>query len=171
MLEARDVMQVLHSDPAAPADLREKSLLLAGRVIEFDPAVAPGQGEARARAILQSGAALAKMNAIIDAQGRRHFDWRAPPLGALAAEVAAETDGVVTAIDCERIARIARLAGAPKAPGAGVDLMARLDDRVARGAPMYRIHATSAAELGFALQVARRGSAYRVAPAASAATS
>jgi thymidine phosphorylase len=170
MLEARDVMQVLSGDPAAPADLREKSLLLAGRVIEFDPAVAPGQGLARAREILQSGAALAKMNAIIDAQGRHDFDWRAPPLGMLTAEVAAEADGVVAAIDCERIARIARLAGAPKAPGAGVDLMARLEDRVARGAPLYRIHATSAAELGFALQVARRGSAYRVVPAAAAAT-
>jgi thymidine phosphorylase len=140
-------------------------------VIEFDPAVPPGHGATRARQILQSGAALAKMNAIIDAQGRRGFDWRAPPLGALTAEVAAEAAGVVAAIDCERIARIARLAGAPKAPGAGVDLMTRPGDRVARGAPLYRIHATSAAELGFALQVARRGSAYRVEPAAATSSS
>jgi thymidine phosphorylase len=166
MLEARDVMQVLHGDPAAPADLRDKSLLLAGRVIEFDPAVPPGQGVTRARAILDSGAALAKMNAIVDAQGRRSFDWRAPPLGALTHEVKAEAEGTVTAIDCERIARIARLAGAPKARGAGVDLLARLGDRVGRGTTLYRIHATNGAELAFALQVARRGSAYRIGPAA-----
>jgi thymidine phosphorylase len=171
LLEARDVMQVLHGDPAAPADLREKSLLLAGRVIEFDPGVPAGQGIARARAILDSGAALAKMNAIIDAQGRQAFDWRAPPLGALTHVVAAEADGRITAIDCERIARIARLAGAPKARGAGVDLLARLGDSVARGAPLYRVHATSSAELAFALQVAGRGSAFRVGPAAAARTS
>ena len=162
MLEARDVMQVLTQAPGAPADLREKSLLLAGRVLEFDPAVAPGTGLARARAILDSGAALAKMHAIIDAQGRHEFDWRAPPLGALTHEVAAAADGVVAAIDNERIARIARRAGAPKAKAAGVDLLVKCDERVARGQPLYRIHATSSAELGFAVQVAERGSAYSI---------
>jgi thymidine phosphorylase len=167
-LEARDVMQVLHNEPAAPADLRDKSLLLAGRVIEFDPTVEPGQGIVRARAILDSGAARAKMNAIIDAQGRHAFDWRAPPLGTLTHEVHAPAEGAVTAIDCERIARIARLAGAPKARAAGVDLLAKLGDRVARGAPIYRIHATSAAELAFAVQVAQRDSAFRIEPAAGA---
>jgi len=164
MLEARDVMQVLHGDPAAPADLREKALLLAGRVIEFDPAVPPGRGIDRARAILESGAALAKMQAIVAAQGDHAFDWRAPCLGELTHVVTAEADGMISAIDCERVARIARLAGAPKARGAGVDLLARLGDRVARGAPLYRIHATSAAELDFAGQVARRGSAFRIEP-------
>ena len=39
VLEARDVMQVLHNHPQAPADLREKALRLAGRMIEFDPDV------------------------------------------------------------------------------------------------------------------------------------
>jgi thymidine phosphorylase len=166
MLEARDVMQVLHRDRAAPADLREKSLQLAGRVIEFDPTVPAGGGVERARAILDSGAALAKMSAIVDAQGRRPFDWRAPPLGELVHEVTAGVDGNVTAIDCERVARIARLAGAPKARGAGVDLVARCGERVAQGAPLYRIHAMSAAELAFAVQVAQRGSAFRIEAAA-----
>ena len=42
VLEARDVMQVLQNDPNCPNDLRQKSLLLAGRIIEFDPmSVAP----------------------------------------------------------------------------------------------------------------------------------
>jgi thymidine phosphorylase len=166
MLEARDVMQVLHGDRSAPADLREKALLLAGRVLEFDPGVTPGTGQARARAILDSGAALAKMNAIIDAQGRRAFDWRAPPLGRMTHEVVAAADGVLAAIDCERIARIARLAGAPKARGAGVDLQARLGERVRRGQPLYRIHAVSGAELAFAMQVAGRGSACTIESAA-----
>ena len=165
-LEARDVMQVLHRDPAAPADLREKSLMLAARVLEFDPAIAPGSGVARARALLDGGAALAKMEAIIDAQGRHPFDWRAPPLGALSLTIHADRDGMVEAIDNERIARIARLAGAPKARGAGIDLLHKVGENVRSGAALYRIHAESDAELDFAAQVALRDSAYRIAPGA-----
>ena len=43
VLEARDVMQVLQSDPHAPSDLRQKALRLAGRVLEFDPDVRGGR--------------------------------------------------------------------------------------------------------------------------------
>jgi thymidine phosphorylase len=157
-------MQVLHRHPDAPPDLREKSLMLAGRVLEFDSQVAPGSGVARAQALLDSGAALARMEAIIDAQGRQAFDWRAPPLAPLTHVVVAEADGAIVSIDNERIARIARLAGAPKSRGAGVDLLARLGDEVLAGAPLYRIHAASADELGFARQVAERGNAFVVGP-------
>jgi thymidine phosphorylase len=37
VLEARDVMAVLRNEPSAPADLRQRALLLAGRVLDFDP--------------------------------------------------------------------------------------------------------------------------------------
>jgi thymidine phosphorylase len=161
-LEARDVMQVLHGDPNAPADLRNKALRLAGRVLEFDPDLRGGDGFALARDILDSGRARMTMAAIIAAQGSRGFDWRQPPLGRLTHEVAAGSDGVVTAIDCERLSRIARLAGAPNAPGAGVDLLRKIGDRVASRDPLYRIHAETPAELQFAREVANRASGYRI---------
>jgi hypothetical protein len=63
VLEARDVMRVLHNDPSAPADLREKSLRLAGRVIEFDPDVRGGEGWRIARDVLESGRALTQHKA------------------------------------------------------------------------------------------------------------
>ena len=44
VLEARDVMQVLENDPQAPDDLRQKSLRLAGRIIECSPDVRGGDG-------------------------------------------------------------------------------------------------------------------------------
>ena len=59
VLEARDAMRVLQGDPAAPADLRQKALRLAGRILEFDPDVRGGQGFTIARDILDSGRALA----------------------------------------------------------------------------------------------------------------
>ena len=164
-LEARDVLQVLHNDPGAPSDLRVKALRLAGRVLEFDPDLRGGDGFSVARDILDSGRALAKLDAIIDAQGRRAFDWRNPRLAPLVHEVAADTDGTVLAIDNERMARIARLAGAPKAYGAGVDLFQKVGSGVSRGEPLYRIHAASASELEFARQLARQASGYAVGPA------
>ena len=151
VLEARDVMQVLDNDPRAPQDLRQKALRLAGRVIEFHPDVRGGEGYRIARDILESGRALAQMNAIIDAQGRNP----APPaVAALTHELAAAADGVVVAFDNLRLARIARLAGAPQVPGAGVDLLRKLGDPVRRGDPLYRIHAAYAADLGFARRLA-----------------
>jgi thymidine phosphorylase len=162
VLEARDVLQVLNNDPAAPSDLRLKALRLAGRVLEFDPDLRGGDGFSVARNILDSGRALEKLETLIEAQGRRDFDWRRPKLGALVHEVPAETDGVVTSIDNERLARIARLAGAPKAYGAGVDLLRKLGDPVVSGEPLYRIHATNASELAFARHQVQQGNGYTV---------
>lgn len=169
VLEARDVMQVLQNHPDAPHDLRQKALLLAGRVIEFDPDVRGGDGWRMARDILESGRALAQMNALIDAQGRRA---EPPPLGALTHTITAPADGTVLAIDNQRLSRIARLAGAPLAPGAGVDLLVRLGDAVRAGQPLYRLHAQFATDLGFASALAAQDSACRIGvadPAAAAA--
>jgi thymidine phosphorylase len=165
VLEARDVLQVLNNDPAAPADLRLKALRLAGRLLEFDPDVRGGDGFALARDILDSGRALAKLDAIVDAQGRRAFDWRRPALGALIHEVRAEADGVVTGIDNQRLARIARLAGAPKALGAGVDLCCKQGDVVTRGQPLYRVYATNPSELEFARHQIQIDDGYALGPA------
>ncbi|MFO1081108.1 MAG: thymidine phosphorylase family protein [Reyranellaceae bacterium] len=156
-LEARDVMQVLRRDPQAPRDLEERAVLLAGHVLEFDPSLRGGRGIARARELLESGAALARMERIIAAQGR-------PPvtngLGKLTRDVAAAGDGVVQAIDCHRLARIARLAGAPIDKGAGVDLLKKVGQPVERGEPLYRIHAALQADFDFACRLADEASGY-----------
>lgn len=162
MLEARDVMRVLNGDPRAPADLRQKALRLAGRVIEFDADVRGGDGFAIAREILDSGRALAKMNAIIDAQGRHEFDPERPALAPHWFEVTAASDGFVNAIDNERLVRLARLSGAPKVRGAGVDLLCKVGDAVRRGEPLCRVHAGYASDLRFARDWAQAASGYLI---------
>ncbi len=162
VLEARDVMRVLENDPRAPNDLRQKALRLAGRMLEFDPDVRGGDGFAIARDILDSGRALAKMDAIVRAQGARPFDHNAPQLARLDFEVRAEAGGVVTAIDNLQLARIARLAGAPKVKGAGVDLLRKLGDTVATGDVLYRVHADYVADLEFAREAARRSAGFGI---------
>lgn len=160
VLEARDVMRVLENDPRAPNDLRQKALRLAGRMLEFDPDVRGGDGFAIARDILDSGRALAKMDAIIRAQGAKPFDHNAPQLARLSFELQAEADGMVIGIDNHQLARIARLAGAPKVQGAGVDLLKKLGEPVHRGEALYRVHADYPADLEFARQAAQRASGY-----------
>lgn len=158
-LEARDVLQVLENHPNAPADLRQKSLLLAGRVLEFDPDVRGGQGYSIARDILDSGRALAKMNAIIDAQGRQPLNLQP---GSLTFEVTADNDGVVTHIDNFQMAKIARIAGAPMDKRSGVDLMKKLGDPVSRGDPLYRVHAEFPADFQFSHTLCEHNNGYSI---------
>jgi thymidine phosphorylase len=160
ILEARDVMQVLRNDPRAPQDLRQKALRLAGRMLEFDPDVRGGDGYAIARDILDSGRALTKMQAIIAAQGAKPFDPDKPELAPLSFDVHADQDAVVTGIDNLQLARVARLAGAPKVQGAGVDLLAKMGDSVKAGQPLYRVYAAFPADLAFAQQACTRHSGF-----------
>ena len=157
VLEVRDALQVLQNDPEAPVDLREKSLRMAGRIIEFDPDVRGGQGYAIAREILESGRALEKMERIITAQGRQ--DNRLV-LGKLGFDVHAGSAGVVTAIDNFFLARLARLAGAPMARGAGVDLYRKLGDQVSTGDILYRVYAEFPSNHEFAREFVSQHSGY-----------
>ena len=162
VLEARDVMRVLENDPRAPNDLRQKSLRLAGRLIECHPDVRGGDGFAIARDILDSGRALTKMNAIIAAQGKKLFDHNNPQLGQLTFEVRATESGVVTGIDNLQVARVARVAGAPKVIGAGLDLFCKLGDVVATGDVLYRVHAGFQSDLDFARHACAKSTGYSI---------
>ncbi len=159
VLEARDVMAVLHRDAKAPRDLRERALQLAGRLLEFDPSLRGGQGYARAAELLDNGAALAFMERIIAAQGPASCQHAPAPL---IHEICADTAGTISAIDCYRLARIARLAGAPVSKGAGIDLLAKIGAVVRRGDPLYRLHAAVETDFAFASEMAREASGYAI---------
>jgi len=159
VLETRDVLSVLRNEPDAPADLREKSLQLAGRILEFDPKVRGGTGHELARKILDSGRAGAKLEAIIEAQGRNPDP---PSLGSLRHEVPAPVDGVVISIDNFQIARIARLAGAPMDQGAGVELNKKPGDPVQQGETLYAIYAEFPADFRFSRAMAGQNPGYAI---------
>jgi len=159
VLESRDIMQVLKNDLQAPVDLREKGLHLAGRILEFDPDIRGGQGYAIARDILDSGRALAKMQAIINAQGRNPTP---PQIGRLRQAVPASHSGYITAIDNLQLAHIARLAGAPMDKGAGVDLHKKLGDPVNVGESIYSIYAEFPADFEFAKESAEQDSGFNI---------
>jgi len=159
VLEARDVMQILENDPLASQDLREKSLQLAGRILEFDPDVRGGTGYKLACNILDSGRALEKMQSIINAQGK--CSKKLAP-GQLTHTVTSPKAGVIEAIDNFKIAHIARLAGAPMDKQAGVDLHKKRGDIVNKGETLYTIHADFMADFNFAKVESEKGNAYKI---------
>ena len=147
-LEARDVLSVLQDEPQAPEDLRQRSARLAGAALEIGGAAPAGQGLAVALETLADGRAWRKFQQIVQAQGgmrvlplARHQH----PLGALRA-------GRVVHIDNRRLARLAKLAGAPESQAAGLVLHVRLGDEVARHQPLLTVHADSPGELAYALE-------------------
>src|SRR3546814_17003727 len=79
--------------------------------------------------VLGSGAALAKFLAICEAQG----GFREPPRAAFTADVPAPASGRIAAIDNRRLAKLAKLAGAPTSPPAGLDTGLRIGATVERG--------------------------------------
>jgi thymidine phosphorylase len=151
-LEARDVLAVLCREPQAPRDLRERALVLAGRVLELSPRVSKGGGRAVAEEILDDGRAWRKFHAICEAQG----GMREPPQAPHTHTVEAARRGRVTAIDNRRLARVAKLAGAPQDPTAGLELAVRVGAVVEPGAPLFTVHAESRGELDYALAFVAR---------------
>jgi len=151
-LEALDVLAVLKREPDANVELREKSLYLAARLLECTGAVADAGGYRAAQQALDSGAALAKFEEIVEAQGR----LTPPPPAPFRAEVLSTRDGRLHSIDCFEVNTIAKLAGAPANPTAGLRVLRGVDAVVSRGEPLLEIHAQSRAQLEFARDYAEQ---------------
>jgi len=149
-LEARDVLAVLQCKPDAPQDLRRRAIALAGTLLELAGAASEGGGEATATKALDDRRAWQKFQCICEAQG----GMRAPPTSRQQRPLLAERSGRVHAIDNRRIARLAKLAGAPDDKAAGVDLRVAVGDPVASGQPLCTVHAEAPGELAYAFDYA-----------------
>jgi len=145
-LEALDVLAVLRGDDRAPADLREHALGLAGALLELGGATA-GSGYHAALAALASGRAWDKFQKICEAQG----GMREPPVARQSRPIEAKSEGRVSRIDNRRLAKLAKLAGAPDAKAAGIELNVRIDDYVDANEPLFTIHAETRGELAYAM--------------------
>ena len=146
-LEARDLIAVLKNEKDAPDDLRQRALDLAGYILEFSPKVESGQGRALAMALLDNGKAWEKFQAICEAQG----GMKDIPTAGYTQVIESNRAGQVMAIDNRRIARVAKLAGAPADREAGVDLHSPVGTKVEKGQPLFTVHSNAPGELDYAL--------------------
>lgn len=158
-LEVRDVYRVLTGADDASVDLRDKALDFAGTILEWSPDVSAGKGRATAEKTLRSGAALAALEAIIDAQGR-HAEPARP--GVLVHEVRAGASGAVGRINTSFVSGIARRAGAPMDKSAGVDLLHAVGDTVSAGEPLFLIHGSVEADIQTAVEFAEASTVFEL---------
>ncbi len=149
-LEARDVLQVLQCSPEAPSDLRARAIQLAGAMIELAELTPAGGGEALATQVIDDGRAWEKFKRICTAQG----GMRVPPVARHTRPINARGAGRVQAIDNRKIARLAKLAGAPEDKAAGVDLHVCIGDLIFVGQPLCTVHADAPGQLAYAFEYA-----------------
>jgi thymidine phosphorylase len=146
-LEARDVLAVLQQTPGYPRDLHARACTLAGALLELAGRAEPGEGAALAVQTIADGRAWQKFQRICEAQG----GMRVPPTAPRRCPVTAAIAGRVISIDNRRIARVAKLAGAPGSKAAGIEMHVRLGDSISPGQPLYTVHAQTTGELGYSL--------------------
>ena len=144
-LEAMDVLAVLRNQKDAPLDLKEKSLMIAGVLLELSGKVEKGKGSTEAKKILENGTAYAKFMAICIAQG----GFTEPKFAAHKIEIKSEVAGIVTAIDNRKLAKIAKFAGAPNCPSAGIYFNAPIGTKVQKQQTLFTIYAESEGELQY----------------------
>ncbi len=149
-LEAHDILAVLRCEPDAPQDLRQRAIALSGALIELAGHAPAGNGEIMAAETLDSGRAWLKFQRICEAQG----GMRLPPTSSHRQPLITEYSGRIDAIDNRKIAKLAKLAGAPDQKAAGVELHVKLGETVAIGQPLCTVHAVAAGELAYALDYA-----------------
>ncbi|MGC9529067.1 MAG: thymidine phosphorylase [Candidatus Bipolaricaulaceae bacterium] len=148
-LEVRQAIQVLRG--GGPADLREVTLALGAELLvlagEAGDRAAAG---ARLAELLATGAAWDRFRELVAAQGGDLAAVDRPeglPRAAQVVEVRAPTSGYVQRLSARQVGLAAGLLGAGREtkgqrvdPAAGVELVAKVGDEVAAGAPLARLH-------------------------------
>lgn len=146
-LEARDILAVLQNQADAPKDLRDRAALIAGEMLEMVRDIEQGEGLRIAMEMIESGAAWNKFMAICAAQG----GMKSPPIAPYRYALISKHAGFVSNFDNRKLSKVAKLAGAPADPAAGVEIHVHLHQPVEKGMPLLTIHAESVGELNYAV--------------------
>jgi thymidine phosphorylase len=147
-LEAMDILAVLRNEPGAPADLRDRSLLLAGELLELAGYAENGKGNEIATKVLQSGKAYKKFLAICKAQG----GFTEPHFAKYTRDIVSDRNGTVKTINNRKLSRVAKLAGAPDHASAGLRFFAHIGNKVKKGETLYTIYSETEGEMDYTLQ-------------------
>ena len=171
-LELAEACRTLRGE--GPNDLHALSMTVAGLMhVVAGRAGRPGEVEAELMAAIQSGRALELLGDMVAAQGGDRSCIEDPlrlPQAPIQRVLEVETGGWVAAIDALAIGETACELGAGRRakgdavdPAVGIRLLAKVGDRVDRGAVLAEIHART--EAAADLAEARVRAAYAIAPA------
>ncbi len=152
-LEAKDALMVLENNPNASEDLKKKALALSGLIFEMTKRTSTNRGVDLAKSILESGKALEKLKEIITAQGGDpSVTSEVIPTAPYSDVIKAEKEDVVYNLDSVAITAIARAAGAPQDPLAGIELLVDRGDHIRPQQALFKIYSSSETRLSEAVQ-------------------
>ncbi len=157
VLEAKDVLYILSNDVRGPSDLKNKSLMIAGDLLHF---VGCSNGRKKAKEILESGKAMIAFMNIVKAQGGKPLNANELKLGNYQYTVTAKKDGYISGFENLGIARIARIAGAPRDKKAGMFLHKHAGDKVKKREPVFTIYSKNKIKLDFAIETLKKTKIY-----------
>jgi putative thymidine phosphorylase len=155
ILEVKDVLYILKNDARGPSDLKNKSLLLAGDILEF---IGVGKKSRQmAKEILESGLAYKSFMDIVKAQGGKEVDPDELKPGKFSYDFLSERDGYLSGYDNIHLARVARFAGAPRDKSAGVFLYKKAGNRVKKKEKILTIYSNNKVKLEHAVDLIKEG--------------
>lgn len=150
-LEASDILAILKNEKNCSLELKNKAIQLAAILLEAGNKASIGHGTHMAKKMIENGLAFKKFLAICEAQG----GFREPTTAAYTHDIVAKQAGIVSLIDNRNLSLVAKLAGAPHDPAAGIEFFAKHGTHIEKGQVLYRIHAEAKGELEYALNFAQ----------------
>jgi thymidine phosphorylase len=150
--EAMDVLAVLKTDPSAPITLRDRALELSANLLDMAENCGMDQARHKAAGLLDSGRAWNQFKRIAEAQG----GLKELPAAPYSEQLEARGAGVIRGLDNRRLARLAKLAGAPNDKVAGIRLHANIGTRLVPGAPLFTLYSASPGARDYALEYYRQ---------------
>lgn len=148
-LEIIDVIDILDPEKQGPKDLEEKSLYLAGEILEMTKKAEKGKGNEMAREILQSGKAFSKFKEIIHTQKGKIIKI---PKAKFKKDIISNKKGIILDIDNKQINFLARISGCPIDKLSGVFLYFNERDKVKKGDKLITIYSESESRLEHAVK-------------------
>ncbi len=151
ILEIKDIIKVLKRDNS-PKDLEEKSIALAGEIIEMVGKTESGKGAELAREILDSGKAFEKFKEIIKAQEGSINHLKE---AGFKEDILAKKNGKITHIDNKKINNLGRLLGCPADKAAGIYIYKHKGEIVKTNEKILTLYSESKVKLNDALAFLR----------------
>jgi len=147
VLELIDIIKILDPEEEGPKDLEEKSLFLAGELLEMTGKAKKGKGIELAKKILVSGKAFEKFKQIIKAQGGTLKNIKPAKFKKA---MLAKKSGKIVDIHNRKINALARLAGCPVDKSSGLYFHFHKGDKLKKGDKILTIYSESKSRLNSA---------------------
>lgn len=145
ILETREALRVLQQKPNRPLDLENKSLTLAGTLLDIclkdsseklqkEVKEKYGNGLGWATQLLETGQGAKKMQQIITAQGgKSHIDSEDLKPGRHSVSFTASDSRIIKKVNIQNITVLTKILGAPREKSAGIYLHKKIGEEIKRG--------------------------------------